>query len=55
MPPIVKLKKRPRLPITGPVNLPVDVNAHAHLFRDLVVLIGVFVLVLWLLFRFASR
>jgi hypothetical protein len=37
------------------VNLPVDVNAHAHLFRDLTVLVSVFVLVLWLLFRFVSR
>lgn len=43
------------MPMNGSVNLPVDVNAHAHMIRDLVVLIGVFVLVLWLLFRFASR
>lgn len=39
----------------GCVNLPVDVNAHAHLVRDVIVLVGIFALVMWLLFRFASR
>lgn len=32
-----------------------DLNTHAHLLRDLPVLVGVFIVVLWLLFRFASR
>jgi len=37
------------------VDLPLDLNTHAHLFRDAAVLVGVFVVVIWLLFRFASR
>ena len=37
------------------MDLPVDVHAHAHVLRDVIVMIGVFGLALWLLFRFASR
>ena len=39
----------------GSVDLPVDVNTGAHLVRDIGVLVGIFAVVLWLLFRFASR
>jgi hypothetical protein len=49
------LKERRRRADECSVNLPVDVNAHAHLVRDIVVLVGIFALVMWLLFRFASR
>ena len=52
---IVMLKERGRHADKGSVNIPVDVNAHAHLLRDVVVLVGIFALVMWLLFRFASR
>ena len=37
------------------MNLPIDVNTHAHMIRDVIVLVGIFALVMWLLFRFASR
>jgi hypothetical protein len=37
------------------VDLPLDLNTHAHMIRDVIVLIGIFVVVMWLLFRFASR
>jgi hypothetical protein len=37
------------------VDLPLDLNTHAHLLRDVAVLIGIFLVVMWLLFRFASR
>ena len=37
------------------MDIPVDVHAHAHLVRDVVVMVGIFAVVLWLLFRFASR
>jgi hypothetical protein len=37
------------------VDLPLDLNNHAHLIRDVMVLIGIFLVVIWLLFRFASR
>jgi hypothetical protein len=40
---------------TEAVDLPLDLNTHAHLFRDAAVLVGVFVVVIWILFRFASR
>jgi hypothetical protein len=39
----------------GSVDLPVDVHTGAHFIRDIAVLIGVFSVLLWLLFRFASR
>ncbi len=41
--------------MNGPVDLPVDVNTGAHFIRDIGALIGIFVVLLWLLFRFASR
>jgi hypothetical protein len=37
------------------VDLPLDVHAHAHMLRDVIVMAGVFALALWVLFRFASR
>jgi hypothetical protein len=49
------LKERGPEADKGCVDLPVDVNAHAHLIRDVIVLVGIFALVMWLLFRFASR
>jgi len=49
------LKRRLSDADTRAVDLPLDLNTHAHLFRDAAVLVGVFVVVIWLLFRFASR
>ncbi len=37
------------------MDLPLDLNTHAHIVRDALVLVGIFVVVVWLLFRFASR
>ena len=37
------------------MDLPVDVHAHVHLVRDVLVMVGIFAVALWLLFRFASR
>jgi len=37
------------------MDLPLDLNTHAHILRDVIVLAGIFVVAIWLLFRFASR
>jgi hypothetical protein len=49
------LKRRATDADVPDVDLPLDLNTHAHLFRDAAVLVGVFFVVIWLLFRFASR